>query len=266
MNLIKSLTESKLFSSAASFHRYTGRQLAELCYLHLIGLQIIAHETLTHEQAKQYVLKTNTHDHFKKWHQSSTDLYLLLYSLLANDIKYHDDTTEHFIKSLHIDVSKITGFLSAITSRNSMSDTRIQRLFSTMDNQFKVQDPTLKSIRRLAMNWKDLSLREKKLCFTRLIQIMRSRCQSSDLFANLERVSRKNGLEIADVCDRETGHGCGTPTDDDPTTSLVQIAQLHKSVFEDDGGCAAPAASVATTTADIAPFVKPLGKVRRRPK
>lgn len=261
MKFIQSLNESKLFSSSHSFSRYTGRQLAEMCYLHIIALRIISCEKITLMQSKQYALKTNNHDKFKKWHQNSTDVYLLLYALLADDVKTHDTISRHFIDTLNIDVPKITAWLLSISSHNDMSETRSHRLFATLDNQLKVHDGSFRSIRRLAMNWTDLTLREKQLCFTRLIQIMRQRCHSSDLFFHLERLAKNNGLELLDVCDLETGYGCGTPTDDAPTTSLARAAQLHRSVYEDDGG-AAPA--IATTSADIAPLVKPLGKVRRR--
>lgn len=259
MDLIKSLTESKQFASKNSFRRLTGRQLAELAYLHVIGLRILSREKITRQHAKQYALKTNNHDKFNKWHQSAPDLYLLLYALLADGVPTHDDTSKHFIQTLKIDIDKITAWLLSISSTNAMSETRAHRLFASLDNQFKTNDGTLRSIRRLAMNWPDLDLREKQLCFTRLIQIMRQRCPTSDLMADLQKLSKNNGLELMDVCNLENGHGCGTPTDDAPirVTTLTQAAALHRSIYEDD---AAP----ATTSGDIAPFVKPLGKVRRR--
>jgi hypothetical protein len=249
MDFIKTLTESKLFPSKGTFQRYTGRQLAELAYLHIIALRIMSCEKITHMQAKQYALKTNNHDDFKKWRQSSTDLYYIIYALSA-EVKAHDNTSEHYIKTLALDLPKITAWLLSISSHNSMSETRTRRLFATLDNQFKINDGSYRSIRRLAMNWPDISLRDRQLCFTRLIQIMRSRCSSSDVFGWLEKLSKNNGLELLDVCDQEN-------EDCDKSTTLARAAQ--GSINED--GDAAP---VGTTSADIAPFVKPLGKVRRR--
>jgi hypothetical protein len=254
MDFIQSLTESKLFASKTSFAHRSGRELAELAYLHIIALRIMSCEKITHMQSKQYALKTNNHDDFKKWKSNGTDLYLILHAL-KGDVKAKDDTSEHYIKTLSLDIPKITAWLLSISSHNSDSDTKAHRLFASMDSQFKINDGSYRSIRRLAMNWPDLNKRERQLCFTRLIQIMRVRCKSSDTFEWLEKLSRNNGLELQDACDKETDD-CGNKD-----TTLARAAQHATSIYEDGDAAPAPA---GTTTADIAPFVKPLGKVRRR--
>ncbi len=252
MDFIQSLSESKLFTSKNAFKRHTGRQLAELLYFHICALRIMSCEKITFAHAKQYALKTRNHDDYKKWKQSGTDIYYLIFALHAEDVKAHDDTSEHFIKTLVLDLPKIDEWLLSISSHTTASETKARRLFVSLDKQLKINDGTFRAIRRLAMNWPDLSLRERQLCFTRLIQIMRNRCPTSDLFMWMEKLSKNNGLELQNACDNDT-EDCGKDT------TLSRAAAVHNSIYED--GDAAP---VGTTSADIAPFVKPLGKVRRR--
>lgn len=248
MDFIKTLSESNLFTSKNAFSRSTGRELAEMAYLHIIALRIMSCERVTLQQTKQYALKTINHDDFKKWKQSGTDLYHAMYAL-KGDAKAHNTTSEHFIKTLALDIPKLMDWLRSITSKTTMSETKAHRLFATLDNQFKVTDGSLRAIRRLAMNWPDLTVRQRQLCFTRLVQFMRNRCHQSDLFVWLTVLDRHNGLELQNACDAETEE-CGK------ATTLSRAAQRYASIREDD----------ATTSADIAPVVMPLGAVQRRPK
>jgi len=275
MDLIKQLTESKMISTPTAYRKYTGKQVAELAYMHILALRILASEHSTARDARDYARKTiRTSTHFGKWMTSGTDLYLLMYALMSEDPDLRmPDSSKDFLQSMYLDEHKIRTWLGAVGFPTFESLT--SRLFLTLDTQFHVRDSTLKSIRRLVMDWPELDHRERQLAITRLLQLMRARSTHSDLLTDLQNMAKANHYELYDVCDLETGEGCDmdeAPKKDTPKklstmTKVTAIAtgaylgsKISKKLSEDDGGAVA-----GTVAADIAPLVKPLGKLQRRP-
>ncbi len=251
---ISTLTESKLLPSHNSYKKYTGKQLAELTYLHLLGLHILINEKSLHVWAKQYAYNTVRYISFEHWKQSATDLYMFLYGLQADDIELRQpDISKDFISTLYYDPRQIITWLRNV-AHEQISHSLARRLLVTLDTQFQVKDSSQKAIRRLVMDWENLSDREHKLALTRLLQIMRVRCHGSDILLQLELLAHKHHLEMHDVCNLETGEGCGASG---PVTAYLGYLGSPTHVDED-------ASMGATSAAGIAPVVASLGAVRRR--
>lgn len=250
--LISELTESSLVTSKTGYKKYSGKDIAELLYLHIIAYRILSCEKSEYNFIHDYSLRLKRFGSFKKWSQSSPDFYLLLLALYSEDELGLSNKSKSYLKTLNLDENKLLNWIQAVASRNRMSDIYARRLFITLDRQLKIDNLSFRSIRRLAMNWPDLDEREKKLTLTRLLQIMRARCNASDLLTRLERFARKNDLELEGVNDPE-----------EKSLTLSQVAAKHR-LKEDDGGGGDFGGGEGTTSADIAPMVVPMWGVYRR--
>lgn len=247
MKLIRELTESRLVTSKTGYKKYSGRELAEILYLHIVAFRILSCEESERTFMFNYSLKTKRNGSFKSWMQNATDLYLFLLPLFNDDLPL-TDSAQDYIDDLTLDDKLLMDWIKAVASHSIFADIYARRLFIRLDRQLLMDRMSHRSIRRLAMNWPDLNKREKQLAVTRLLQIMRTRCNSSDLLNRLEVFAKRNKLEIKnDEHDAE-----------DNTPTLTQASARYR-LKEEDGG-----AAVGTTSADIAPMVVPMAGVQRR--
>ncbi len=269
MNFLATLTESKMLSSKTAYRKYTGKQIAELIHLHVMALRILAAEKYSKHDAEKYAVKSLKDRHFNVWGPSSTDLYLLVLALMDEDIELRmPEASRDFLQTLYVDEQKLYNWIYAVAHQPNEAQTR--RLFSVIDFQLKISDSSMKAVRRLVMDWPELTHRERQLSVTRLLQMLRTRAPQSDLLAPLKALANHARYELHDVCDADNDE-CGRSPEEKMARQtkrpslLAQAAAfaggalLGGKLAEDDGG-----GDVGTTTADVAPFVKPLGKVRRR--
>ena len=273
MKFIQQLNESKLIPTASSFRKYTGKQIAELAYMHLVGLRILLCENSAMHKAQTYARRTAQYNGFSHHYSSETDLYLIFHALVDEQVELRmPEASREFLQGLYFDDGQMVRWLKAEANNTSAAETMARRIFVTMDSHFGIKDSSLRAIRRLVLDWPRLTVREKKLALTRLMQYMRSRCRMSDILAELEILADEVGLEIAGVCNSETGEGCdaadsahsaSAPKKGNLMRTLATVAgaavgyHLGKKMHED-------ATAGATAAADIAPNVQPLGQVQRR--
>ncbi len=250
MTILTELTESQLIPSRSGYRKYTGKQLTEMLYFHIIAFRILSCEDYMDDFVHAYAQKTKYWGKFNDWHQTATDLYFLTHANVSNDPEMKlSKPSSDYISMLQLDDKRLMAWIKSLASRNGISETYGTRFFVRLDVQLKITNGSWRSIRRLAMNWPDLTHHEKQLTMTRLLQILRARCPRSDLLAPLNKLAQHANLELKDVHNPEE------------STTLSHIAAQHR-LREDDGG--APAADVSTTSSDIAPLVKPFKKVMRR--
>ncbi len=249
MKLINELTESHLITSKTGYRKYSGKQIAEILYLNILAFRILTCDD-KNTFIETYANKTKYFRNFDDWHQNTTDLYLLVFGLLTeDDISLSKDDLK-YLKSLSFDTDRFMNWLKMFAAHSPLSETHAMRLFMSLDKNLKITNDSWRSIRRLAMNWPHITHYDRQLAMTRLLQLMRSRCPTSDLIAPLDKFAKKHDLELDDVCN---------PEETNESMTLMQVAAHHQ-LAED--GDAAP--SAATTTSDIATYVKPFMKVRRR--
>jgi hypothetical protein len=152
------------------------------------------------------------------------------------------DVTKKHLAKLSFRDTEIMQILKAMQGSNGTVDIYFRRMLLRLDAELDIKNSSLRSLRRLIMNWPDIGRREKQLVITRLLLFLRNRCNMSDLSKHIKEYARDKQMVIDD---KET-----------KSATLMHLIKLHK-LDEADGG-------VATTSADIAPLVKPLGKVQRR--
>lgn len=205
MKLIQSLSESHMLSSHTSFRRYSGRQIAELVYLHVIALRILACEPLSAQFGADYAAKSIRYLGFSKWYQNATDLHLLIYALMSEDVDLKmPEASQTFRETLYFDENELRYWMKDI-AHHHISEPRTRKLFLHMDGQFQIKDGSMKAIRRLVQDWTHNSIRQKQLAMTRLLQMMRVRARQSDLLVMLEKLATEMKLELHNVNNPETG-------------------------------------------------------------
>ncbi len=281
MKFIQQLSESNLLSSKSAYKKYSAKQVAELVYLHIIGLRILASEPLSHDWAIHYAARSTRYLGFAMWYQNATDLHLLLHALISEDVelKMPEISTE-FKETLYLDETQIKRWLKEI-AQGHLSESHTRALFMHLDGQFRIKDGSMKAIRRLAQDWPRNTRRQKQLAMTRLLQIMRVRCRQSDVHIELEKLSSALDLELKQVANQETGDNIEHDGSDPEfvkhppkkkTTALGHLAAFAggmlgyatvKSVLGEEALTEEGDAG-ATTSGDIASFTQPLGAVRRR--
>jgi hypothetical protein len=205
MKFIQSLSESQLISSMSAYRRFSGRQIADLAYLHIVALRILATEPLAKDFAADYATRSVRYMGFAKWYQSATDLHLLLHALLNEDVDLKlPDTSNELRASLYFDENAIRMWAKDI-ARGRINEARTKKMFLHLDGDFQVKDSSMKAIRRLVQDWSHVTVMQKKLSMTRLLQMLRVRARRSDLLIRLEKLAHAMDLELRNVNNKETG-------------------------------------------------------------
>lgn len=205
MKFLQSLSESRMLSSTAAYRKFSGRQVAELVYLHVIGLRILASEPMAKHFSTDYAARTIRYIGFAKWYQNATDLHLLIHALMAEDIDLKlPDASNAFKETLYFDEQEIRFWLRDI-AHTHINEPRTHRLFLNLDGQFQIKDGSMKAIRRLVMDWPHCTTRQKQVAMTRLLQILRVRARYSDILVQLEKLATQLRLELHNVDNVETG-------------------------------------------------------------
>ncbi len=267
--MIKNLTESNLIPSKSAFKKYTAKQLSEILYLHIIALRILYTEDITYSFATGYAFKSARYE-FDHWLPNSTDLYFCVYGLVSEEVDLKmPDTSMEFKETLYLDTKYLRNWLIKL-SRKQESNSYTKRLLMSLDAQLKIKDSQMKALRRLVQDWEHLSKRQQQLSMTRLLQMMRFRCNHSDVIKKLELVANHYGLELTNVDNPDTGDVADENSIPKPKTFAKHAAAFAAGAI---GGYLGTRALVkeedgvpATTSADIAQANSILNKLEKRNK
>lgn len=203
------LAESRLIPSVASFRQFRADELADLAVLYISALQVLFSNKDTKHFAEQYAKRTlQSGTDFSRWKNSGTDLYVIMHGLKASNIKLRDQNkSDKFKNIIPLGDDLVVRWLREVSS-GKVSSTTHNKLFTRLDFNFKISNSSIRAVRRLVMDWDDLSHHERSLAVTRLIQLIRIRAQKGELLSELLGMAHRHDLEIEDVCDKETGQGC----------------------------------------------------------
>jgi hypothetical protein len=202
-SLLNELSESALFPSRKSLGKYDPQEISELAYLHIIGINILLLEEYSHVWAVNYSKKTTRASNFRKWRNDATDLYVMMHALTDSTEHLGDDSeADYYRDGLSIYPTLIYRWLVNAPVEKE-ADTK--RLFTKMDQMFRIRNGSMRAIRRLVQDWENLSTYDRKLAMTRLLQFMRSRCPKSDILTQLTKLASSNKLELHNVVNPEAG-------------------------------------------------------------
>ena len=207
---IGTLSESHLIPSIANLRRFRADELADLVVLYVCTLYVLYSHKSSKRQAINYAHRTLQYGaRFGHWQTGGTDLYVMLYGLKADDVELDDqDSSDKFKSVVPLGEALLVRWLREM-DHDHIQDNTHRALFTRLDFNFKITNSSIRAVRRLVMDWDNLDQYERQLATTRLLQLMRSRAQKGELLVALRHMANENDLEMDDVCDLETGDGCG---------------------------------------------------------
>jgi hypothetical protein len=237
-DFIRNISESTLIPNRAILHDYDSEKLAELAFINILSLRILLleKEDSTKLFAEKYCRKTVQAGNFKTWRADSTDIYVMLYGLISDEAKL-DKNDHHLRIFMPIDPLLIYQWFRYAADKH-LDKNLNKRLFVKLDTMFRIKDSSLRAIRRLVMDWEDITVSQKRLALTRLLQYMRTRAAKGELLQKLNHVAVLHNLEIDDVKNPETGR-------------LKEVSFLQSLALESATAGATGAASVATVVGGL---------------
>ena len=277
MKILNHLSESKMFRSKSAIERITARQAADLFHMHICALLILRESPQTAQWSKDYARRTLHSGSFTEWRSNSTDLGILGWSLISDDVDFRLASTSSRLKErLTIDEANMIRWLKSINS-GSIDMGLTKKIFSRIDLACRIEDESLRAIRRLSQDWSDLDTEEASLTITRLLQLFRAHGPQSELLPELEKLAQAHGLELKNVCNPETGEGCGNKhhAQDEPPPEKKKGNLFAKMASVAAGAAVGyhltrgrhvkeDATAGATCAGDVAAFAQPMGMVQRR--
>lgn len=265
-----------MFPSKRTIERHTARQLADMFHMHLCALMIVYSSPFTEHKAKDYARRTLQRGDFVEWQSMATDLSTIGWALMDEDVDLRlRITSANLRERLTFDPALIRRWIKSIKD-GSHDHGLTQRLFTRMDYGFRVTDASMKAVRRLVMDWKDLDAEEASLATTRLLQLMRHNCPNSDLLKILEELAEHHRLEIRNACDPDGNENCQmsepAPVEAPKKKSSNLFARIGAAALGGVAGYKLSQASRikedatvgATCSTAIAAVDQPLGGVQRR--
>jgi hypothetical protein len=203
---LKELNETKMFRNLSVMHNMHAKQIVDLFFLHVIGLEIIKNNYSTMRDAQNYARLIYRYKNFSGPQYSSNDMYQLAYALVdkeevLDDTKYKNDSV--YTDRIHFDKNQFIQYITRIANNNI--NYQADRRYTLKLSYDLKQDSIYSSMRRLAIDWETLSRMQKQLLMTRLLQAFRAKGYQSDLFPYLNKIANEQKLHLTDVFNPETG-------------------------------------------------------------
>lgn len=201
--MLRDLSESRLFPSIRAFEHVPAARVAETLYLYLIALRILATDAPHHDWVVTYCRRTAAHSGFRRWRQDGNDLYALLHALVTQSVEFKDpEGSEKFLRAVAVDDVAVLRWLRN-EAHEIKHEPQTRALLISLDRMLNVRDTSLRAVRRLATDWPRLEHHQRRMVFTRLIQLLRHRAQRADILPRLQDMAARRDLLIPDAADPE---------------------------------------------------------------
>lgn len=191
--IIQDLSESRLFPTKKSAQSQSVRDAADLVFANLLLLTIFNNDAKFSELSVGYADQTSIYSNFNSHKMNSTDLYSSLNRLLGNDQSYEgkDEEEKSRINLKHLDIKR---YLQHIAK--AVSDKAFEAQFLLkFQRDLNIQDSKLRSLRRMAADWEDLSDDQKSVTIAKLEQYMRNSFRKADLTAAVSAFKKEGGYK-----------------------------------------------------------------------
>ena len=201
----KELSEARLFRYSRSFGAFTGRQVADLPFLNILSLQVLALEESSHKKATKYAQSTVGYGNFALFRTASTDLYMLAYQILhpANDhcnIK-HPIESKRFLNGLRFEQGLFVRWLREV-SRGKGDNDWARQYFYRLESQLQIKDSRYKRWRRMISTYNSLRITQRNALIAQItFEIKRiggGAGRGSELLTDLEPFKKTKGNSSAE--------------------------------------------------------------------
>jgi hypothetical protein len=198
--LLRELCESRVFPTTKSAEKMETQEVADLLYLYICAMRILASDEETEEFAKRYARTATQWGTYEKWRGNGNDLYVLIHLIKDRN---------HGLKKGHypLDLPLLHRWLKEIAVRG-IDEGSTHRLFARLDLGLRTRNDSMKAVRRIVAHWPETDHHQRELAMTRLLQLLRNRARNSELLGLLSKLAKHRDLKLDAVCDPETGFGC----------------------------------------------------------
>lgn len=205
MEFLNSITEASILSkSLFGTSKFSARDFADILFMYLCAIRILKAEFQGGSDIASYLQGCSLQaDGSLKGNDLDVLINLLFSDKAASQVKFKDpEESAHFLKSLTFNMPTLRTFVKqAINGDQNVEFDRRFLLYA--ENQLKIDNSFLSSIRRLGAEWEFESDSDKVLVYTRLIQTFRSKVKKADILPILEKVAKKAKLEDKDIDKRQ---------------------------------------------------------------
>lgn len=136
LELINSLSESKIFRSKTYLDRFSPEQTANLFYLYVLAVYGLALNDQSATEANKYISKTLAFGNFDHFRNAGTDMYMLAHIL----------SQEKYFNVLQFKI-----FMGNL--RRSTGNADLYLYLNNVERQLKVKNPIYRNIKRVFANW-----------------------------------------------------------------------------------------------------------------
>lgn len=208
-SFIKQLTESSLVRNEKTLKNFSSRDIADIIFLYFIALQILRSDFEGKPEAIAYADKTNTWGNLTNFRSAATDLYVLMYTLFGNNNESYINMLENqeasklLLQELDFDYPQAKKWLSNVSNGKEQT-TQDKQFLMRLEAMLLIKTADYRSMRRLAVDWDNLDHSDRQIVMTRLLMALRSKAKRSELLPILEKIAKKNNLEIPHTKNPET--------------------------------------------------------------
>jgi hypothetical protein len=202
------MIESRQYRNFSAVRRMDLRSVADFAFLDLITLYILYNEYEMAAVAARYADKTISFRNFGKTKLNGTDLYISLniladpIGIFSKKIEQNPEADDILRAKISVNLPTIKRYLDLIAD-NKITNLDAAQLLLRIERQLNIMDPQLKAIRRLAQEWPNITLMQRSLVVTRMLQFYRKKTNRSELLVFLEDIGRIKGYELRGPVDAE---------------------------------------------------------------
>ena len=206
MDFIKELHEARLTRQGGALKSLTYTDCCERAYLTMLILEVLRRFPNSAPYAHGYGKKTASHDNYKHFRMSATDLYNFVYFIIGDDDalnKLKDPGAARRMRtSVQFPTLAFNRYVSKL-STGTVSSLNDQQTFLNIESALKISNSDYKAVRRNIFSFQSLSKNSKKQLVTRLLHAARAKLRNSDIIQYLEELSAEGDLEVYKVNDPE---------------------------------------------------------------
>ena len=173
LQLINSLTESRLFRHPQIINNLGEQGLKDLTFLYLLALYILYNEPETHEKFVLYAKRTKSYRDFKNFYIGGTDLYLLINANLGS-----------------VNKPLLLMFLDRLANAKIEREF-IHRFLLNAQNILNVNNGVLRSARRYVQDWHIMGHQRKNQTMTQMISYLRTKARHVEIYDDMAEIHRK---------------------------------------------------------------------------
>lgn len=187
----KELCEARLYTQSRRFGKLSGRDIADLFYLHTLCVLMMNNIPGKKNQAQKYAAQTADAGPYAVFRTNATDLNILGYMINVpnNTHADYDSSTENFLESLNFDNRLHYQFMKNIAKGNITASTASTYLFR-LETQLRIKNSDFKNLRRRILDWKKQNSAQKYNVVTRLKMYLQQIAPYGEMFTEIKTIGK----------------------------------------------------------------------------